>query len=134
LVFGCLQPTSSLPNFSSNFLQFYLFMYLFVLTNFSNFSKKMKWNEILRFLSSTSRVFFNCSPPLQLLQILLSNLLSSTMLSNPCSPNARRNGHWKVINFQALFCLSSCGVQFLEGLVFFCVCFLGIVFVQIGKF
>ncbi len=127
-MFGCLQPTSSLPNFSSNFLQFYLFMYLFVLTNLSNFSKKMKWNEILQFLSSTSRLFFDCSPPLQLLQFLLSNLLSSTLLSNPCFPNARRNGHWKVYQFSSLICLSSCGFQFLEGLVFVCVCVFWVLF------
>jgi hypothetical protein len=76
---------------------------------------------LLQFLSSTSPVFFDFSPPLQLLQFLLSNLLSSTMLSNPCFPNARGNGHWKIINFQALF-VSPLVWGSISRRIGFCVC------------
>jgi hypothetical protein len=100
------------------------------LISFSNFSSK-KRNEILQFLSSTFPVFFDFSPLLQLLQFLLSNLLSCTML-----PQCKKKWALENYQFSSLICLSSCGVQFLEGLVFVCVCvcFLGIVFVQIGNF
>jgi hypothetical protein len=90
---------------------------------------------LLQFLSSTSPVFFDFSPPLQLLQFLLSNLLSSTMLSNPCFPNARGNGHWKIINFQALFVSPLVWGSISRRIGFVCVCvFFGYCFCANWKF
>ncbi len=122
VVFNQLLFQTSPPIFSN----FYLFMYLFLLTNFSNFfssifffswspsptSPKKIWNETLQFLSSTSPVFFDFSPPLQLFNFCLAIYLAPPCFPIHASPMQEEMGIGKLSIFKPYFVSPLVGFNF----------------------